>query len=99
MTKFGAAPGIASDTGYDALIVYAEAVTQSGSTDPHIVIPRLAKIEMKGASGVISFDGTGGVIKQPQLWVVRGGNQKFLKPIAPRIAPRIQHPNKSATDK
>ena len=72
------------------MMVCAEAVTQSGSTDPHIVIPRLANIEMKGA---------GGVIKQPQLWVFRGGTHKFLKLIAPRIAPRIQHPNKSATDK
>ena len=74
--KFGYHPGISADTGYDAVHIYAAAIENVGSLDPELVAPILAKLRgYPGASGDITFDEQGGVIKQPLLFQLVKGQQ------------------------
>ena len=63
--KFNMAPDLGADTGYDTLYVYKDAIEQSQSVDPKILINTLLSTQRRGASGTIQFDGKGGVIKTP----------------------------------
>lgn len=71
-------PGIASDTGYDALKLFASAVEGAKSFDVSVVKKTISSTKLAGAGGEIVFDGKGGVVKHPEFWVVKNGKQEFL---------------------
>lgn len=73
--QYGVDPDIGSDTSYDAVILLAEAMRATSSTDTVAIkgyINSLDKYE--GASGILEFDGKGGVTKEPTFTIVRDGN-------------------------
>src|SRR3989344_3908706 len=56
--KFGIAPDIGADSAYDAVTMLAQAMKQTGSTDPSILKDALANIkEWDGASGLLISEG------------------------------------------
>jgi branched-chain amino acid transport system substrate-binding protein len=56
--QFKRAPVYTAPGGYDALYIYAEAVTRAKSTDPEKVIPELEKTSYLGTQGTYAFDDT-----------------------------------------
>lgn len=69
---YGERPGIAADTGYDIVKMYAEAIRESGTTEVQSVQNALQSITTTGASGAIRFDKDGGVTKSPVFREVKG---------------------------
>lgn len=69
---YGAKPNVAADTGYDALYLYAKAIEATKSFEVKKVKKALLEINHQGASGLITFDEKGGVIKQSVLYKVVG---------------------------
>ncbi|MAF35356.1 hypothetical protein CMO91_05950 [Candidatus Woesearchaeota archaeon] len=63
-----------ADTGYDAIMLLAEAMEATRSTDPVKVKDYLNGLETyEGVSGFLTFDGEGAVTKPPVFKVVRDG--------------------------
>lgn len=70
---YGEKPGITADTAYDVLKLYAKSITEAGTTEVDAVKKIFASVrDYQGASGTISFDENGGVLKTPLLWRVKG---------------------------
>ena len=63
---------MASDTGYDTVKLYAEAMKRSGTTNPQAVARNMQNSSYQGASGVIEFDKDGGLLRTPVLYQVLG---------------------------
>jgi len=76
---YGEKPGNSADTGYDTVMLYAHAIEQAQTTDVGAIrkILRTTK-DFAGASGTITFDAKGGVIKDPPLWRVSGLDYSLL---------------------
>jgi len=78
--RFGSEVVIFAPYAYDAVMVLFEAMTKSGSTDPSVYGPQLAKVEVKGLIGPIRFDAHGdnlhGVVT---MYQVRGGKLEALR--------------------
>ncbi|HVZ17418.1 MAG TPA: penicillin-binding protein activator [Terriglobales bacterium] len=78
--KFGKKPGLVADYGYDALRVLAEAAKLSRGTDGDALRSGLREIrDFHGASGLITFDANGDVLKPAGLRTVRDGRYVSLK--------------------
>ena len=67
-----AAPGISSDTAYDTLYLYAQAIAAAESFEAEKVKVGLLRAHYQGASGMVVFDAKGGVLREPTLVQVRG---------------------------
>ena len=73
VSKYGEQPDIGSDTSYDAIKLIAQAIEETGSTDPTVVKDYINSLEKyKGVSGSLIFDGKGGVTKPFKFTVVKG---------------------------
>ena len=70
--RFGVDPGVASDTSYDTVKIYADAIKRAGTTEPKVVTRYVQNTNYRGASGRIEFDNAGGLIRTPVLYRVRG---------------------------
>ncbi len=78
--RFGKKPGLVADYGYDALRVLAEAAKLSGGTDGKKLRSGLHQIrDFHGASGLITFDASGDVLKPAGLRIVQDGKYASLK--------------------
>ncbi len=71
--RYAMAPGIAADTGYDAVKLYAAAISKAKSFDARVVGPVLLDMKLEGASGEIKFDDFGGVERTPKFYQVNNG--------------------------
>jgi len=72
-SAFKQTPKISAEYGYDSVMLYAEAIRKVGSFKPEKVQPILSSIKnYKGASGDITFDKSGGVLKSPKLFQLSG---------------------------
>ena len=72
--RYGSAPySIGADTSYDIVRLYAKAINEAGTGDPLVVRRKLIQVrDYPGASGRLSIDDKGGVLRNPILFVVRG---------------------------
>lgn len=68
-------PGIAADTAYDVIKLYAWAVNEAQTFDPTRTKKAIIRAEMPGASGYVQFDEFGGVRKSPVLYQVVGSDR------------------------
>ncbi len=79
--KYGEKPGVAADTSYDALKIYIEAMKIAGTDEIEKVKETLLNMkDYQGASGYLQFDGKGGVIREPNLWIVENGQSILYQP-------------------
>lgn len=78
--KYNIEPGIASQTAYDAIMLYVEAIRNVNSFEVDKIKDALHKIkDFHGASGVFSFNEQGVVDKPPVLWMVKRGEYERLE--------------------
>lgn len=71
---YGTKIDIGADTSYDAVMLLAEAMRKTGSTEPAKLKEYLNSLkEYSGVSGLVTFDGEGGVTKEPRFQMVKDG--------------------------
>ncbi len=74
--KFKTEIEIGADSAYDAMMMLADAIEKTGSTDTTIVAAELAKVEeYQGVSGKLTADGKGGFVKGFKMMKVVNGKQ------------------------
>lgn len=80
INTYGIDPDIGADTAYDAVMLIAQAIKKTGSTDTTILSEYLNSLKTySGASGDLTFDGKGGVTKPFVLMEVHNGKAATIK--------------------
>jgi branched-chain amino acid transport system substrate-binding protein len=70
--------------GYDAVMVFIDAMKRAGSTEPAKFLPELGKTRYQGVIGPIAFDGKGDLVNGPiTIYVVKGGKWDALETVTP----------------
>ncbi len=74
----------ATALGYDAVMVMADAITRSGSTDRAKIREALANTRFfKGVTGTITFNANGDPVKSAVIMEIRNGKQRYFKTLKP----------------
>jgi len=80
--KFGTDVQLYSPYSYDAVYAIAEAIRQSGTADPAIIVETLPKIAFRGLTGDISFDEKGDIKNGAiTLFEVKDGSLQYVTTI------------------
>ena len=89
--KFNAEVELFAPMGYDAVMVFIEAMKRANSSDPAKFLPEVGKTNYNGVIGPIAFDEKGDLKNGPiTIYVVKGGKWEPLEtvtPSAPAAAP------------
>ena len=86
--QFNADVELFAPMGYDAVMVFIDAMKRAGSTDPAKFLPELQKTNYQGVIGPIAFDDKGDLVNGPlTIYVVKGGKWEPLETITPGAAP------------
>ncbi len=87
-TKFGKEVELFAPMGYDAVMVFVEAMKRANSTDPAKFLAEVGKTNYNGVIGPIAFDEKGDLKNGPiTIYVVKGGKWEALETVAPTAAP------------
>ncbi len=82
--KFNAEVELFAPMGYDAVMVFIDAMKRAGSTDPAKFLPEVGKTRLDGVIGPIAFDDKGDLVNGPiTIYVVKGGKWEALETVAP----------------
>ena len=82
--KFNADVELFAPMGYDAVMVFVDAMKRAGSTEPAKFLPELSKTKYQGVIGPIAFDDKGDLVNGPiTIYVVKGGKWEALETITP----------------
>jgi len=82
--KFNADVELFAPMGYDAVMVFIDAMKRAGSTDPAKFLPEIGKTRLSGIIGPIAFDGKGDLVNGPiTIYVVKGGKWEPLETVTP----------------
>ncbi|MGE5525917.1 MAG: branched-chain amino acid ABC transporter substrate-binding protein [Rhodospirillaceae bacterium] len=76
--KFNAEVQLFAPMGYDAVMVFVDAMKRAGSTDPAKVLPEVAKTRYQGVIGPIAFDDKGDLQNGP-ITIYQVKNDATLK--------------------
>ena len=91
--KFNAEVELYAPMGYDAVMVFIDAMKRAGSTDPAKFLPEVGKTNYQGVIGPIAFDDKGDLVNGPiTLYVVKGGRWEALETVTPGAAPADAKP-------
>jgi len=92
--KFNADVELFAPMGYDAVMVFIDAMKRAGSTDPAKYLPELSKTNYQGVIGPIAFDDKGDLVNGPiTIYVVKGGKWEPLQTVTPAVeAPQSAAP-------
>ena len=78
-TVYGKNVEIGGDSAYDAMVMLALAMKETGSTDPKIIAQHLSQIkEYEGVSGHLFADGEGGFTKNYVVKGIRNSGEQFI---------------------
>jgi branched-chain amino acid transport system substrate-binding protein len=77
--KFNVAPDLGADTGYDVLYVFKDAIDRAQSFEPKLLEQARLTTNLTGASGTITFDSKGGVVKTPIFKRLQGRQRVALR--------------------
>ena len=87
-TKFGKEVELFAPMGYDAVMVFIEAMKRANSADPANFLAEVGKTNYNGVIGPIAFDEKGDLKNGPiTIYVVKGGKWEALETVAPTAAP------------
>jgi branched-chain amino acid transport system substrate-binding protein len=82
--KFNAEVELFAPMGYDAVMVFIDAMKRAGSSDPAKFLPEVGKTRLAGVIGPIAFDSKGDLVNGPiTIYVVKGGKWEPLETVAP----------------
>jgi branched-chain amino acid transport system substrate-binding protein len=85
--KFNAEVELYAPMGYDAVMVFVDAMKRAGSTDPAKFLPEIGKTNYHGVIGPIAFDDKGDLRNGPiTIYVVKGGKWEPLETVTPEAA-------------
>jgi branched-chain amino acid transport system substrate-binding protein len=86
--KFNAEVELYAPMGYDAVMVFIDAMKRAQSTDPAKFLPEVGKTRYEGVIGPIAFDDRGDLVNGPiTIYVVKGGKWEALETVTPGAAP------------
>lgn len=89
--KFNAEVELFAPMGYDAVMVFIEAMKRAGSSDPAKFLAEVGKTDYKGVIGPIAFDEKGDLKNGPiTIYVVKGGKWEALETVSPGAAPAAE---------
>jgi len=89
--KFNAEVELFAPMGYDAVMVFIDAMKRAGSTDPKKFLPEVGKTRIQGVIGPIAFDDKGDLVNGPiTIYVVKGGKWQALETVTPGSAPAAE---------
>jgi branched-chain amino acid transport system substrate-binding protein len=82
--KFNTEVELFAPMGYDAVMVFVDAMKRAGSTEPSKYLPELKKTNYQGVIGPIAFDDKGDLVNGPiTIYVVKGGKWEPLETVTP----------------
>ena len=82
--KYNSEVELFAPMGYDAVMVFIDAMKRAGSTDPAKFLPEVGKTQLQGVIGPIAFDGKGDLVNGPiTIYVVKGGKWEALETVTP----------------
>ena len=82
--KFGQDVELFAPMGYDAVMVFVDAMKRAGSTDPAKFLPEVGKTAYQGVIGPIAFDEKGDLRNGPiTIYVVKKGQWETLETVKP----------------
>jgi branched-chain amino acid transport system substrate-binding protein len=82
--KFNAEVELFAPIGYDAVMVFIDAMKRAGSTEPAKFLPEVGKTKLQGVIGPIAFDEKGDLVNGPiTIYVVKGGKWEALETVSP----------------
>ena len=82
--KFNAEVELFAPMGYDAVMVFIEAMKRAGSADPTKFLAEISKTKYTGVIGPIAFDDKGDLTNCPiTIYVVKGGKWEALETVTP----------------
>jgi branched-chain amino acid transport system substrate-binding protein len=85
--KFNQDVELFAPMGYDAVMVFMDAMKRAGSTDPAKFLPEIGKTNYQGVIGPIAFDDKGDLKNAPiTIYVVKGGTWEPLETVSPQSA-------------
>ncbi len=83
-SKFKAEVELFAPMGYDAVMVFIEAMKRAGSPDPAKFLPEIGKTRYDGVIGPIAFDAKGDLVNGPiTIYVVKSGKWSPLETVTP----------------
>jgi len=86
--KYGSDVELFAPMGYDAVMVFIDAMKRASSTEPAKFLPELAKTNYQGVIGPIAFDEKGDLKNGPiTIYVVKGAKWEALETVTPGAAP------------
>ena len=86
--KFNSEVELFAPMGYDAVMVFVDAMKRAGSTDPAKFLPEIGKTSYQGVIGPIAFDEKGDLRNGPiTIYVVKGGRWEPLETVVPGAKP------------
>ncbi len=89
--KFNAEVELFAPMGYDAVMVFIEAMKRANSADPAKFLPEVGKTNYNGVIGPIAFDDKGDLKNGPiTIYVVKGGKWEPLETVTPAAAPAAE---------
>jgi branched-chain amino acid transport system substrate-binding protein len=87
--KFKSDVELFAPMGYDAVMVFIDAMKRAGSTEPAKFLPEVGKTQLQGVIGPIAFDSKGDLVNGPiTIYVVKGGKWEALETVSPGAAPK-----------
>ena len=82
--KFNTEVELFAPMGYDAVMVFVDAMKRAGSSEPAKFLPELKKTSYQGVIGPIAFDDKGDLVNGPiTIYVVKGGKWEPLETVTP----------------
>lgn len=81
--KYNMPPDALAALGYDAAVVVVEAIKKAGSTDPRKIRDAMAKLKIKGVTGVITFDANRNPVKSAVVIELKNGVQTYNSTVNP----------------
>jgi branched-chain amino acid transport system substrate-binding protein len=82
--KFNQEVELFAPMGYDAVMVFIDAMKRAGSPDPAKFLPEVGKTNYQGVIGPIAFDDKGDLKNGPiTIYVVKGGKWEPLETVKP----------------
>ncbi len=87
-SKYNAEVELFAPMGYDAVMVFIEAMKRAGSADPAKFLLEIGKTDYKGVIGPIAFDEKGDLKNGPiTIYAVKGDKWEPLETVTPGAAP------------
>ena len=98
--KFKSDVELFAPMGYDAVMVFIDAMKRANSTEPAKFLPEVGKTQLQGVIGPIAFDDKGDLMNGPiTIYVVKGGKWEPLETVKPSAKPSGKAAPKSGAKK